>query len=215
MKYANHIMRAAAALLLGAVGFFMARSFLVPETFGVQGGYTYGYYRAAAESEAAQQPVLYQGSSACFKCHADAAAGWKAGRHAGVPCASCHGICLNGKNEAGEKPLINSASEGCLRCHRAFYGRPAGFPEIANLDAHVQDVVKWGCQVGPLVAVDNRRNVQEKGDVFAQGLRCVLCHNAHNPLLKLEVYYAKKRSSDNVSAQLPDNETGIQKERSW
>ncbi len=71
----SHILKAIAALILAAAGFFALRSLIVPDSFGVQHSYIYGYYRAAADAEQAAQPVLYQGSSACPGCHAQAVAG--------------------------------------------------------------------------------------------------------------------------------------------
>jgi hypothetical protein len=215
MKHANHILRAATVLLLGAVGFFVLRSFLVPESFGVQGSYTYGFYRADSEREKASQPALYQGSAVCYKCHAAAFEAWQAGKHSGVPCETCHGICLNGKNEEGEKPLINSSSDACQKCHRASQSLPAFFPQITNMDAHLQDVAKWGCQVGSMVYFDNRKSVKEKGDVFAQGLRCVLCHNAHQPLQRLEKFYDMRHNPENINTQQPDTSAVNNKELPW
>jgi hypothetical protein len=182
----SHILKAIAALLLLAAGFFVIRSLIVPDSFGVQHSYTYGYYRAASDGEQASLPMLYQGSSPCLECHARASANWKAGKHAGVPCESCHGICRAGKNEAGEKPVANSSSEACLRCHAALRGRPASFPQVAGLDQHVQEKTKWGYQAF-LVSVDTSKSVKDRGDVFALGVRCVLCHDAHHPLLKQKI----------------------------
>jgi hypothetical protein len=209
MNQVTHIIRALAVLLLGIAGFFMVRSFFVPESFGVQDSYIYGYYRADSEGEQARREALYQGSNACCGCHSKAAAGWKEGRHAGVPCETCHGICRAGKNEAGVKPVSDSSIAACMKCHVAIQGRPAGFPQVASLDVHVQEKVKWGCQVGPLVSVDNRRDVKQKEDVFAQGLRCVLCHDAHHPLLKLKDFAMQKAERERLLQQTADNQTGI------
>ena len=124
-----------------------------------------------------------------------------------LPCESCHGICLAGKNEAGEKPVSDSSVAACMKCHAALRGRPAGFPQMASLDQHVQEKVKWGCQVGALVSVDNRKSVKEKGDVFALGLRCVLCHDAHHPLLRLKDFAMQKAEREQRQGQVTDNET--------
>jgi hypothetical protein len=194
-----------AALLLLAAGFLVFRSLIVPDSFGVQHSYTYGYYRAASDGEQASLPTLYQGSSACVDCHAKAAANWKEGRHAGVPCEACHGICRAGKNEAGEKPVSDSSVAACMKCHAALRGRPAGIPQVASLDQHVQEKVKWGCQVGSLAAVDNRKSVKDKGDVFALGLRCVLCHDAHHPLLRLKDFAMQKAERERAQRQAADN----------
>jgi hypothetical protein len=92
-----------------------------------------------------------------------------------------------------------------MQCHAALRGRPAGFPQVAGLDPHVQEKVKWGCQVGSLVSVDNRKSVKEKGDVFALGLRCVLCHDAHHPLLKLKDFAMQKAERERALRQFTDN----------
>ena len=182
----SHILKALALLLLGGVGFFVLRNFIVPDSFGVQHSYIYGYYRGAADAEQAALPTLYQGSSACVECHAKAAAVWTEGKHAGVPCEACHGICRAGKNEAGEKPVADSSIEACKKCHAALLGRPAKFPQVVSLDQHVQEKTKFGFQAF-LVSVDNNKDVKEKGDVFAKGLQCVLCHEPHHPLLKQRI----------------------------
>jgi len=182
----SHILKAIALLLVAAAGFLVLRGFITPDSFGVQHSYMYGYYRANSDAEQATLPMLYQGSSACVDCHARAAAFWADGKHAGVPCESCHGICRAGKNEAGEKPVIDSSIEACKKCHAALLGRPAKFPQVVSLDQHVQEKTKFGFQAF-LVSVDTTRDVKEKGDVFAKGLQCVLCHNAHHPLLKEKI----------------------------
>jgi hypothetical protein len=203
----SHILKAIGLLLLGAVGFFILRSFIVPASFGVHNSYTYGYYRGASDGELAAQPAIYQGSEACLSCHAKAAANWKEGKHAGVPCESCHGTCRAGRNEEGQKPLSDSSVAACMKCHAALRGRPVGIHQVAALDPHVQEKVKWGCQVGALVAVDNTKNVKEKGDIFAQGLRCVLCHDVHHPLLRLKDFAVQKAERERMQRQATDNES--------
>lgn len=159
MNHTSHIIRFAVVLVVVIAGFFILRSFMIPDSFGVQGDYKYGYHRAASDGEQAALPALYQGSRKCAECHAGEAADWRAGKHAGVACEACHGHWQAHNNNTKEKAGKDSSAEACLVCHARVEARPADFPQIDGITQHVQ----------------------EQGGAYEPGLLCVACHSAHSP----------------------------------
>lgn len=159
MKHTSHIIRFAVVLVAVIAGFFTLRSFLVPDSFGVQQDYTYGYHRGASDAEQAALPTLYTGSGKCSQCHAEATAAWQAGKHAAVACETCHGNWQAHNNNTKEKAGKDSTVQACMLCHGAVEARPADFPQIADMQKHVQD----------------------KGGSYEKGMLCVGCHSSHNP----------------------------------
>ena len=74
MKTYDHIIRFSLLIIVVILGFFIVRTYMVPDTFGVHGSYTYAYYRAESETEQAARPAVYQGTEHCSACHATQAA---------------------------------------------------------------------------------------------------------------------------------------------
>lgn len=159
MNHTGHIIRFAVVLVIVIAGFFTLRSFMVPDSFGVQGDYKYGYHRGASDGEQAALPALYAGSKKCAECHADQTAAWSAGRHAGVACEACHGNWAAHNNNTKANAGKDSSAVACMLCHGEVEARPADFPQIADFQKHVQD----------------------KGGAFENGMLCVNCHSAHSP----------------------------------
>ena len=68
-------------LTLGIVGtYLVARTLLVPQSFG-----EYGWYRGAALGEIASRTPVFAGKKACEECHADAATGRFAPQRIAMP----------------------------------------------------------------------------------------------------------------------------------
>ncbi|MEI6126840.1 MAG: cytochrome c3 family protein [Pseudomonadota bacterium] len=162
MKHYSHIIRFAVLLMLVGVGFFAVRSLIVPDSFGIYGGYTYGYHRGDSDAEQAALPVVYQGSDKCLKCHEKQVGIWEKGRHKGVPCENCHGSwqAHNDNTTTTKNKMERDKSiEACLLCHGKLDARPQGFAQVAGIKEHLAD----------------------KGQEFEQGMLCADCHDAHDP----------------------------------
>jgi hypothetical protein len=160
MKHTGHIIRFAVVLVAAIAGFFTLRVIMVPDSFGVQGDYKYGYHRADSDAEQASLPLAYRGSKKCAECHADQTAAVAAGKHATVPCETCHGNWQAHNNNTKDRAGKDSSAEGCLLCHAAVEARPADFPQIGDFPKHVKD----------------------NGGEFENGMQCVSCHTPHSPL---------------------------------
>ena len=159
MNHTSHIIRFAVVLVAVIAGFFTLRSFLVPDSFGVQGDYKYGYHRGASDAEQAALPALYTGSGKCSQCHAAETAQWQAGKHAAVACETCHGNWQAHNNNTKDKAGKDNSVEACLLCHGALDARPSDFPQIADMKKHVED----------------------GGGAYEKGMLCIGCHSAHSP----------------------------------
>jgi hypothetical protein len=109
--------------------YFVARGFLVPQSFG-----QYGWYRGNALKEIAALPVSYAGRAACAGCHDDPAGQLAKGSHKGLSCESCHGP---GSAHAEDPTVAAPKPTGprfCLRCHELNLSRPAKFPQVETAD---------------------------------------------------------------------------------
>jgi hypothetical protein len=142
------------------VGFFTLRFIVVPDSFGVQGDYKYGYHRGASQAEQAALPLSYRGSQKCAECHAEQTKALADGKHAAVACEACHGNWQAHNNNTKDKAGKDSSAEACLQCHAAVEARPADFPQIADFAKHVKD----------------------NGGTFEKGMQCITCHTPHNPI---------------------------------
>ncbi len=125
-KVPQQVPRLAAAFALAAVALVVARSFLVPETFGEM-----GHYRAAAVDTIVAHAKKYAGQQECALCHGGIAQRRLASNHRGVACESCHGPgAAHVANPVEQKPAIPRMREFCIRCHAYNPSRPTGFPQI-------------------------------------------------------------------------------------
>lgn len=114
------------ALVFGLVGiaYFVARSQIVPPSFGEK-----GFYRADFTQELAKKEMHFAGSQACMDCHSDK---YETTNHVtnGVSCQSCHGPALaHTEDYEKSKPLVPHEREDCGRCHQSVAGRRANFPQ--------------------------------------------------------------------------------------
>jgi len=160
MWHFNHVIRLCVVLLAVIIGFFAARGFFVPESFGTYGSYKYGYHRGDSDAEQESMNALYQGTEKCAKCHEKLIKETSAGGHAAVACETCHGFWQAHNKNTKDKVPRDTSVEACMRCHEKVTGRPDFIPQINSLDQHLKD--------------------QE--EVSVPDLKCIDCHNPHVPL---------------------------------
>jgi hypothetical protein len=154
MSHARHVFRVALVVAVVLAVTFIARGFLVPESYGLYGPYRYD---SVAEQMNIRAPV-HRGPAACGECHGDELEKRTAGSHKTVSCEVCHGPLLRHVKEDGtvEPPTVDRSYTLCARCHRRVDGRPKAFPQV-DLDEHVN---------GPV-----------------EGRICLTCHDPHSPKL--------------------------------
>jgi hypothetical protein len=160
MKTYDHIIRFALLIIVVIVGFFIVRSYKVPESFGNHGSYTYAYYRADSKIEQAAHTVVYQGTEHCSSCHAPQAADLAEGTHAALDCESCHGSFKAHNNNTTDRMAISDPIDTCMLCHEALNARPAEFPQIDSFAAHLS----------------------EQDETLQPDMSCADCHDPHVPM---------------------------------
>jgi hypothetical protein len=150
----RHALRVFLLVGLILVGAVVARTALVPKTFG-----EHGHFRFAAIEEARQIPTHLAGSAVCDDCHADIVALHDKDAHTGVACESCHGPGLAHAEAGGDSTIRRpDRRESCLVCHRLMLARPGDFPQITPAE-HLKSV-----------------------GVADPEIACVTCHDPHEPL---------------------------------
>ncbi len=108
------------------VVFIVARTLLIPDTFGDE-----GHYRAAAVEEMASQEIAYAGSRACGECHDGVYESKQTSHHEGVSCEVCHGPAAKHVEAPDEFTPGAPRERGyCPLCHGYNSSRPSGFPQI-------------------------------------------------------------------------------------
>jgi predicted CXXCH cytochrome family protein len=184
LKNNAHVKRIFALLIIAVILGFGIRQLMLPDTFGV-----IGHYRADSLKDILKLKRVYQGKEACAPCHENSAILAK-DVHFAVQCENCHGpgnihiaqieLVLKQKNlkpdESGKYPketltVISQKMaqmpkeytlEGCLYCHRKLDSRPRDFAQVDPKEHY-----KF------LHVTDN-------------SIRCVECHNPHEPLFLLD-----------------------------
>ncbi len=159
MKHYNHIIRFAVILILAGIGFLLVRSFLVPDSFGIHGTYKYGFHRGDSDKEQEARPALYRGTDKCSQCHPDQTAEIAAGGHETVICEACHGVWQAHNSKTMSIVNKDSSVDACLLCHLKLDARPKEFPQIENLQKHME----------------------EQEQEMEKGMTCIDCHSAHEP----------------------------------
>jgi predicted CXXCH cytochrome family protein len=162
---------------------FGIRQLLLPDTFG-----TIGHYRAESLEDILKLKQVYQGKEACAPCH-DNYDILKRDVHYDAQCENCHGpgdahvakidafLEQNNVKPAGSgkypaealkvvpEEMVHMPKEytleGCLYCHRKLESRPRDFAQI-NPKEHYSFL-----------------------RVTDDSIRCVECHNPHEPLYLL------------------------------
>jgi hypothetical protein len=184
LKNNLHVKRIFALLTIAVILGFGVRKLLLPDTFG-----TIGHYRADSLKDILKLKKIYQGKEACAPCHENYNILEK-DVHYDTQCENCHGpgnvhiaqieTFLKQNNlkptESGKylKETLKVISkemaqmpkeytlEGCLFCHRKLDSRPHDFAQIDPKEHY-----KF------LHVTDN-------------SIRCVECHNPHEPLFLLD-----------------------------
>jgi hypothetical protein len=129
LKIPPQITRLIGLTILIVAGYFTARHFLVPASFG-----QYGWYRGDALKDYAALPINYGGQASCVDCHEEVVKKLAKAKHQVISCEACHGP---GATHAGD-PTILPAKVGsdsfCLRCHEAAPARPEKFKQVVVAD---------------------------------------------------------------------------------
>jgi hypothetical protein len=84
----------------------------------------------------------------------------QANAHAGLDCESCHGSFKAHNNNSKERMAVSGSDEACLLCHAELPARPAQFPQIGSLSAHVE----------------------QQNETLLPGMTCAACHDPHAPM---------------------------------
>ena len=129
-KNAEHLIRVALVFVVGFFVFLIARSLIVPKSFG-----QYGHYRADSLNEIAKRTPLFAGHEACETCHSEVADLKKTGAHAKVDCEACHGpLGKHAEDTASVVPKLPDTKVLCVICHEANSAKPAKFPQVVSKD---------------------------------------------------------------------------------
>ncbi len=149
----KHMQRLVLVVVVVVVGFFLARSLFIPESFG-----RYGYYRGDNITEQMRLPLVHLESSYCKDCHEPEFDDWQGDTHATVNCEVCHG---HWEIHNGRVKTMTAArhDDACLVCHQRLSGRPEAFPQIASLALHLEE--------------------QKRTREGIEG--CLSCHKPHKP----------------------------------
>ena len=185
MKNNSHVKRVFALLIVAGIMGFAIQQLLLPDTFG-----TVGHYRAASLKDFLNLEQIYQSKAACAQCHDDIYAVHEKDVHYNVQCEDCHGPgnmhisdivrfliqsnqtpTASGKYPKEALKIVPAkltkmpkeyTLEGCLYCHRKLESRPRDFAQI-DLKEHFKSL-----------------------HVIDDSIRCVECHNPHEPLYLLD-----------------------------
>ncbi len=162
------IKRALLIVAIVMVAGLAARPFFVPASFG-----RYGDFRADHLFEQREQSSAHGDGVICGSCHEENTAKKAGGRHAAVPCETCHFQPYVLHPERPDAHPQKSAPpdrsrDACAVCHQFLPSRPAVFPQIKDIAEHID--AYWG------IVSD-----QLPGET-AEGSVCVTCHDPHSPL---------------------------------
>jgi len=146
-----HVLRPLYVVLGVAAVILIARTFLVPDDFGVhEQSYLYGWYRNANVGEWKSVAVKYRGQEYCQACHGEQGKKIASSRHKTIECENCHGPAI-GHPANPPKLTLDRSRALCLRCHAYLAYPTSQRSEIKGIDP-------------------DRHN---------PGLECVRCHNPH------------------------------------
>ena len=160
MKTYDHIITFALLIIFIILGFLFVRPYMIPDSFGNHGSYTYAYYRADSKTEKAARAVVYQGTEHCATCHDSQAAAQQEGAHAALDCESCHGGFRAHNNNTSDRMAISDPINTCMVCHEALNARPSEFPQIDSFAAHLS----------------------EQDAMLEPDMSCADCHDPHMPM---------------------------------
>jgi len=125
-KDVEHLLRLAALFVAGVLVFAVARSQLVPPTFGQE-----GHYRASAIDDIRAKVPVHAGQAACAECHTDVVELRSKARHKNIACESCHGpLGAHADGSSADKPKRPVATPLCTHCHAANTGKSRRYPTV-------------------------------------------------------------------------------------
>lgn len=149
----NHLLRPLWCVLAAIALILLARHFMVPDDFGVQGeSFTYNYHRLSNVDEWRDFKVKYRGSEYCRECHTENFDTLSGSKHRAIQCENCHGPAIDHPDEPAALD-IDTSRELCLRCH-------AGLPYPDN----------------PRSRIISINDAEHNPDTD-----CIECHIPHNP----------------------------------
>ncbi len=148
LKDTRHLWTLGGLIVLCGIGFVGMRSQMIPESFGQTGP-----YRAAALTEIAARPSVWQSDAVCHECHEDVEEERADSLHKDVRCSHCHGVGrehvaqARRAAESPESPIdpaeewdgdfltsvdlyITTDRKTCLVCHEDQVGMPVDFKKI-------------------------------------------------------------------------------------
>ena len=122
----QQVIRLAIVFIILGAALVVARTYLIPQTFG-----ELGHYRAAAVDANAEQPMVYAGREVCGVCHTEQSEKFLVARHQTLSCEVCHGAGAAHVDSPSEhKPPAPRERGYCPLCHGFNPSRPTGFPQI-------------------------------------------------------------------------------------
>jgi hypothetical protein len=127
LRDSEHLVRLALVLCGGLAMFVLARSAIVPRSFGA-----YGHFRGDALAEIRAHPAVFAGQGACAACHDPIVQERKEGKHAQVACEACHGPQGKHAEDISITPPRPEAARLCSGCHEAEGAKPKWFPQVAS-----------------------------------------------------------------------------------
>jgi hypothetical protein len=140
-RHYNHVLRVLGLFAAGFTAFLLARHFMIPADFDLQG---FGFYRAGALDDIKKLPVVHAGQTVCLDCHSDVGKVREGSRHRIVHCEACHGPLEKHVADSTVKPAALNPRLLCLKCHTTQPGLPVGFPNI-NPAEHMGDLPCTDC----------------------------------------------------------------------
>ena len=140
LKDAGHLIRIALVFLAALGVFLVARTFIVPHSFG-----KYGHFRADAMTEIAARPVAFAGHDVCEACHSEVFELKKTGKHVNVKCEACHGpLAGHAEDPSSRVPPKLDTAILCVKCHEANAAKPKAFPQVVSKE-HAGEVACGTC----------------------------------------------------------------------
>jgi hypothetical protein len=112
----------------------------------------YGFYRGGSLTDNASYDIHYSGQKACIECHQDIEDMRVLDLHSEISCETCHGPGQKHVISGEQADIFKSSErEACGICHTSNAGRNKSI--IVQIDMNTHNI----------------------------GMRCIECHNPHQP----------------------------------